>query len=91
MVTLGRQVPSATNRFELLVDALSDYAIYMLDDSGHIMTWNSGAERLFGPRSWSIGQHFSVLFSPVDRAGGVPSGFWSRPRRPATTRRKHGG
>jgi PAS domain S-box-containing protein len=72
MVTLGRQVPSATNRFELLVEALSDYAIYMLDDSGHITTWNSGAERLFGPRSWSIGQHFSVLFSPVDRAGGIP-------------------
>ena len=54
------------------MDALSDYAIYMLDDSGHITTWNSGAERLFGPRSWSIGQHFSVLFSPADRAGGVP-------------------
>ena len=45
---------------ELLVDAVSDYAIYMLDFAGFIVTWNAGAERIKGYSSIEIlGQHFS--------------------------------
>jgi PAS domain S-box-containing protein len=58
-------------RFRLLVDSVKDYAIFMLDLSGHIMTWNVGAERIKGyPASEVIGRHFSVFYPEADvRAG----------------------
>jgi PAS domain S-box-containing protein len=61
------------SRVELLVDAVADYAIYMLDPDGFVTTWNSGAERIKGYRAIEIvGQHFSRFFTPEDRASGVP-------------------
>src|SRR5262245_51154063 len=60
-------------RFELLVEAVADYAIYMLDPEGFVTTWNSGAERIKGYQAIEIiGQHFSRFFSPEDRATGLP-------------------
>jgi len=48
------------HRFELLVDAVSDYAIYMLDTDGFITTWNTGAQKIKGYRADEIiGQQFS--------------------------------
>jgi len=56
-----------------LVDAASDYAIYMLDPDGCVVTWNRGAERLKGYAQAEIeGRHFSQFFTPEDRAAGVP-------------------
>jgi PAS domain S-box-containing protein len=47
-------------RFELLVDAVTDYAIYMLDADGFVSSWNSGAQRFKGYQaSEIIGEHFS--------------------------------
>ena len=61
-------------RFRLLVNSVKDYAIFMLDPIGRIATWNAGAERINGYRSNEIvGQHFSVMFSPEDLAGGKPA------------------
>ncbi len=61
-------------RFRLLVDAVSDYAIYMLDPEGRVTTWNSGAERLKGYRAAEIiGRPFSVFFSAEDVQAGRPS------------------
>lgn len=52
-------------RFRLLVDGVSDYAIFMLDPNGYVMTWNSGAERIKGYRADEIiGQHFSKFYCP---------------------------
>ena len=60
---------SDAQRFELLVDAVSDYAIYLLDVEGVVRTWNSGAERLKGYRAGEIiGQHFSRFFTAEDNA-----------------------
>jgi PAS domain S-box-containing protein len=60
-------------RFRLLVEGVRDYAIYMLDPSGRITTWNAGAERLKGYTSSEIiGQHFSLFFSPEDVKAGKP-------------------
>ncbi|MCZ4343138.1 PAS domain S-box protein [Sphingomonadaceae bacterium G21617-S1] len=60
-------------RYQLLVDAVSDYAIYMLDADGHILTWNAGARRFKGYEDGEIiGQHFSRFFTPEDRAAGLP-------------------
>ena len=64
---------SDKQRFELLVDALADYAIYMLDPDGFITTWNPAAERIKGYKPGEIiGQHFSRFFTAEDRAAGVP-------------------
>jgi PAS domain S-box-containing protein len=60
-------------RFELLVSAIHDYAIYMLDAQGHVVSWNTGAARFKGYAADEIiGHHFSRFYSPEDRAAGVP-------------------
>lgn len=52
-------------RFRLLVDAVSDYAIFMLDPAGRVTTWNAGAQRLKGYREEEIiGKHFSCFYPP---------------------------
>src|SRR5947209_2816984 len=64
---------SAADRIELLLDSLADYAIYMLDPNGFVITWNSGAERIKGYQAVEIlGQHFSKFFSASDRAARLP-------------------
>jgi len=60
-------------RYRLLVESVGDYAIYMLDPSGIVATWNAGARRLQGyEASEIIGQHFSKLYTHEDRAVDVP-------------------
>jgi PAS domain S-box-containing protein len=52
-------------RFQLFVEAVEDYAIFMLDPDGYITTWNAGAERIKGYKaSEIIGQHFSCFYPP---------------------------
>jgi PAS domain S-box-containing protein len=65
--------PAGENRFQLLVNAVTDYAIYMLDSSGRVATWNAGARRFKGYEADEIiGEHFSLFFTPEDRAKGLP-------------------
>jgi PAS domain S-box-containing protein len=60
-------------RYRLLVDAITDYAIYMLDTSGRVSSWNAGAQRFKGYKPHEIiGQHFSRFYTEEDRAAGVP-------------------
>ncbi|HEU4884388.1 MAG TPA: PAS domain S-box protein [Longimicrobium sp.] len=56
-------------RLRLLVDSVQDYAIFLLDSDGHILTWNRGAERIKGytPRE-IIGQHFSIFYTADAKA-----------------------
>ncbi|MGC4250116.1 MAG: PAS domain S-box protein [Sphingobium sp.] len=62
------------NRFELLVQSVTDYAIYMLDPNGTVASWNAGAERLKGYSEEEIlGQNFSRFYSEEDRLAGIPS------------------
>ncbi len=69
----------AADRLELLVNSVTDYAIYLLDKGGVIRTWNAGAERIKGYRAAEvIGQHFSLFFTPEDRAAGVPGQILAR-------------
>lgn len=59
--------------FRLLVQGVTDYAIYMLDDSGHVTSWNAGAERIKGYAPVeAIGRHFSSFYEESDRAAGEP-------------------
>ncbi|MFZ6641818.1 PAS domain S-box protein [Undibacterium sp. TC4M20W] len=61
-------------RFQLLVDAITDYAIYMLDIDGRVVSWNAGAQRFKGYNSEEIiGKHFSQFHTPEDQAAGLPA------------------
>ncbi|WP_293679692.1 PAS domain-containing sensor histidine kinase [uncultured Phenylobacterium sp.] len=61
-------------RYRVLVDAITDYAIYMLDPSGRVTSWNAGAQRFKGyAASEIIGQHFSRFYTEEDRAAGAPA------------------
>ena len=63
-------------RFRLLVEGVTDYAIYMLDPEGKVVNWNPGAERLKGYASAEIlGQHFSRFYTEEDRRNGLPAQF----------------
>jgi len=60
-------------RYRLLVEAVTDYAICMLDADGMVSSWNPGAERFKGyTANEIIGQHFSRFYTDEDRAAGVP-------------------
>jgi PAS domain S-box-containing protein len=60
--------------FELLVDSVTDYAIYMLDPKGYIVSWNSGARRIKGYETAEIiGKNFACFYSAEDRAAGIPA------------------
>ncbi|MEI4483344.1 MULTISPECIES: hybrid sensor histidine kinase/response regulator [unclassified Phyllobacterium] len=60
-------------RYRLLLDAVTDYAIYMLDSEGMVTSWNTGAERFKGYRPHEIiGEHFSRFYTEEDRATGFP-------------------
>ncbi|WP_257902501.1 PAS domain-containing sensor histidine kinase [Saccharothrix obliqua] len=59
--------------FQLLVEGVLDYAIFMLDPDGHIVSWNIGAERIKGyTEAEVLGRHFSVFYPPEDIAAGKP-------------------
>ena len=61
-------------RYRLLVEAVTDYAIYMLDASGVVTSWNPGAQRFKGyTENEIIGQHFSRFYTPEDQETGLPS------------------
>src|SRR5690348_14939840 len=64
---------SSERQFRLLMDGIRDYAIYMLDPSGVISSWNAGAERIKGySANEIIGHHFSRFYTEADRAAGAP-------------------
>ena len=65
---------SDDGRYRLLVEAITDYAIYMLDPTGIVTSWNPGAERFKGYAPHEIiGQHFSRFYTDEDRATGLPA------------------
>ena len=69
-------------RFQLLVQNVTDYAIYLLLPDGVVSSWNSGAERLKGYAAAEIiGQHFSRFFTEEDRHAGLPQRALATARR----------
>lgn len=69
----GLGLISVERRFQLFIDAVRDYAIYMLDPNGIVSSWNSGAQRFKGYSADEIiGQHFSRFYTEEDRRAGVP-------------------
>jgi PAS domain S-box-containing protein len=68
--------------FRLLVQSIVDYAIYMLDPSGRVTSWNAGAERIKGFNAEEvIGKHFSIFYTEGDRKRGAPDQVLETARR----------
>jgi PAS domain S-box-containing protein len=60
-------------RLQLLIDSVIDYAIYMIDIDGRVVSWNSGAARLKSYRAEEVvGQPFAIFFTPEDQARELP-------------------
>lgn len=75
--TMDHSVAGTTNeqleRYRLLVENISDYAIFLLDETGHIASWNRGAERFKGYKPAEIiGKHFSVFYTAKDIENNKP-------------------
>jgi PAS domain S-box-containing protein len=67
------ELRTSEERFRLLVEGVEDYAIYSLDQSGHVSGWNAGAQRIKGYGEGEIlGTHFSRFYLPEDVATGAP-------------------
>jgi len=76
-VTAQRQAEEelrqSEERFRLLVETVQDYAIFMLDPNGHVISWNAGAERIKGYRASDIiGRHFRTFYPPEVQQSGHP-------------------
>ena len=62
------------DQFRLLVQSVTDYAIYMLDREGRVASWNAGAQRIKGYTPEEItGENFSRFYTDEDRAAGLPA------------------
>ena len=62
------ELRASEQTFRMLVQSVTDYAIYMLDTQGRVSSWNAGAERFKGYRADEImGQHFSRFYTEEDR------------------------
>jgi PAS domain S-box-containing protein len=69
---LRREMNDA-DRYRMLVEGITDYAVYLLDVHGNVASWNSGAQRFKGyTASEIIGQNFSVFYTPEDQATNLP-------------------
>jgi PAS domain S-box-containing protein len=71
---VAEPLPVVEDRYRLLVDAITDYAIYMLDRDGFVTSWNAGAQRFKGYLpSEILGEHFSRFYTEEDRAVDLPA------------------
>lgn len=65
---------ASERRFHALTDQLTEYAVYLLDPSGEIASWNAGACRLYGYRGEEVlGKDVAAFFTPEDAAAGLPT------------------
>ncbi len=68
------ELRASERQFRLLVNGVTDYALYMLDPNGIVTSWNAGAQRIKGyTASEIVGQHFSRFYPAGDRAAGIPA------------------
>ncbi len=68
-----RGLPGVRDQFALLVSSVVDYAMFLLDPSGRIVTWNEGAQRIKGySAEEAVGQHFSIFYPSDEAASGKP-------------------
>ncbi|MGA7388441.1 MAG: MASE1 domain-containing protein [Pseudolabrys sp.] len=65
---------SANRHFQILIEGVSDYAIFMLDTAGRVGSWNNAAQRIMGYTAEEIiGKHFGIFYRPDERRTGEPN------------------
>jgi len=65
---------STKRRFQIFLESVSDYAIFILDSSGHVASWNTTAQKIIGYTTQEVvGKHFSIFYRPDERRAGVPN------------------
>ena len=69
---LNSRLLQAEERFRLFMENVKEYAIFMLDPSGHVVDWNAGSEHVLGYGPEILGKPFDIFFPPDDRTAGVP-------------------
>jgi PAS domain S-box-containing protein len=70
----GSRPVADEDRYRLLIDSITDYAIFMLDPDGIVSSWNPGARRFKGYEAAEIiGKHISVFYTEEDRKAGLPA------------------
>jgi PAS domain S-box-containing protein len=70
----AERLRESEEQFRLLVQSVSDYAIFMLSPEGNVSTWNPGAQRIKGySREEILGRHFSTFYTDEDRRSGLPA------------------
>ena len=84
-ISLRRQAERAAEtqreRFKLLVEEVEDYAIFLLDTDGHVISWNSGAAKIKGyERQEILGEHLSTFYPDEDTERGLPDRLLGRAR-----------
>src|SRR5450631_1020502 len=74
LATSHTRLEETERRFRLLVESVTDYAIYMLDSNGSVVNWNAGAQRIKGyEREDIIGRHFSTFYTADERVAEIPA------------------
>jgi PAS domain S-box-containing protein len=69
-----KSVQESAEQFRILVNGVTDYAIFKLDPRGYVESWNAGAERIKGYTAAEIvGKHFSRFYTEEDRNAGIPA------------------
>ncbi len=82
-----RTLRDSEERFRLLVEGVQEYAIFHLDPTGHVVSWNAGAERLKGYTSEEIiGRHFSVFYPQEDEMNDKPQNILAQAARHGQTK-----
>ena len=60
--------------FQIFIEGVADYAIFLLDTSGRVTSWNTAAQKVVGYKTDEIvGKHFGILYRPDERRGGEPN------------------
>ena len=71
--TVEKALKESEEKYRLMMDSIADYAIFILDDKGHIISWNKGAEHIKGYKAEEIiGKHFSCFYTEEDIKKGEP-------------------
>ena len=73
MAQTGLALESSRRLFQILMDGITDYAIFVLDTTGHVASWNGAAQQIVGYTATEIvGQHFGIFYRPDERRAGEP-------------------
>ncbi len=74
LTEMSVDLESSKRHFQILIEGVADYAIFVLDTAGRIASWNSGAQHIIGySRDEILGKHFAMFYRPDERRAGEPN------------------